>query len=248
MPERAAQVNGEALRRIVLDQLTVPYVLRRSKRRTFGLSIDHRGLRVGAPPSATLREVEALLRQHGPWIRGKLDLWQQRQPTPATTIVDGVQLPLLGESFVVRLTSGANRRVWNAAHSELTLQLRSAVDAPRLLESALRTYAGEVLAPRLAQQAARMGLPTPPLALSSARGRWGSCNTQGVIRLNWRLLHLPLPLIDYVVIHELAHLREMNHGPRFWAIVAAACPDYQAVRRQLRQHSAGGPLWQGEKS
>ncbi|HPP47199.1 MAG TPA: M48 family metallopeptidase, partial [Accumulibacter sp.] len=78
--------------------------------------------------------------------------------------------------------------------------------------------------------------------------RWGSCSAQGVIRLNWRLLHLPLPLIDYVLIHELAHLLEMNHGPRFWAIVATACPDYQALRRQLRQQSASGPLWQGEQA
>jgi len=74
----------------------------------------------------------------------------------------------------------------------------------------------------------------PPLSLSAARTRWGSCSTRSGIRLNWRLLHFPLPVIDYVVVHELAHLREMNHSPRFWAIVSGVCPNWQALRVELR--------------
>jgi len=72
------------------------------------------------------------------------------------------------------------------------------------------------------------------LALSSAQTRWGSASADGSIRLNWRLVHFGLPVIDYVVTHELAHLREMNHGPRFWAVVGSVVPDYRAARRQPR--------------
>ena len=81
------------------------------------------------------------------------------------------------------------------------------------------------------------------MALSSARTRWGSCSRRTGIRLNWRLIHFPLPIVDYVVIHELAHLREMNHGPRFWAIVATLCPDYREQRAELRRLAVTCPDW-----
>ncbi|NCV71165.1 MAG: M48 family peptidase, partial [Betaproteobacteria bacterium] len=70
--------------------------------------------------------------------------------------------------------------------------------------------------------------------LSSARTRWGSCNAKSVIRLNWRLIHKDPMLIDYVVVHELAHLKELNHSPRFWAIVESVLPDYRERKRLLR--------------
>ena len=72
------------------------------------------------------------------------------------------------------------------------------------------------------------------LSLSSAATRWGSASVSGAIRLNWKLLHFSLPVIDYVVVHELSHLRVMDHSPRFWAVVGGAIPDYAALRRQLK--------------
>ena len=73
------------------------------------------------------------------------------------------------------------------------------------------------------------------LALSSAQTRWGSANADGSIRLNWRLIHFAMPSIDYVVAHELAHLREMNHSPRFWDVVRSVLPDYEQQRSQLKE-------------
>lgn len=83
--------------------------------------------------------------------------------------------------------------------------------------------------------APRMGVRPARLALTSARTRWGSASAQGAIRLHWRLIHMEDALFDYVLVHELAHLREMNHSPRFWAHVAAALPDWEQRRRQLRR-------------
>ena len=88
-----------------------------------------------------------------------------------------------------------------------------------------------------------MGLQEPPLTLSSARTRWGSCSLKSGIRLNWRLIHFPLAVLDYVVIHELAHLREMNHSRRFWAVVAEACPEYRTRREQLKALANHCPQW-----
>jgi len=246
----AAPTTGETARRIVLGERTVDYVLRRAKRRTIGLSVDHRGLRVGAPVRATLREIEALLRRHGEWIVDKLDTWQARRDLPLLRLVDGLRLPFLGRSLTLHLALGANRGVWGAHAGEptLTLCLRAPDAAPRVLEKLLREKARHLFLERLAHYGPRLGVAPPPLALSSARTRWGSCSSRGGIRLNWRLIHFPLPVVAYVVAHELAHLREMNHGPRFWSIVAGLYPDYRAARRQLRELAPQCPYWQGESA
>lgn len=228
---------------IELGGRSVRYLLRRSRRRSIALSIDHRGLRVGAPPRTSLREVESLLVQHGDWIGRKLDEWRTRRPPEALRIVDGVQLPLLGKSLTIRLAAGANRCLWNlqSAGPTLTLCLRSPVEAPRVLEKGLREKARSLFGERLAHYAPLLGVDLPPLSLSSARTRWGSCNRRTGIRLNWRLIHFPTPVIDYVVAHELAHLREMNHSERFWSIVAEICPDYRSARAELKRGSC--PHW-----
>ncbi len=152
-------------------------------------------------------------------------------------IVDGVQLPLLGSPIRVRLAIGANRCVWNLQPTEraLTLCLRAPTEAPRLLEKALRERARALFVERLDHFAPRLGVTPPPLSLSSARTRWGSCSLRTGIRLNWRLIHFAPPVIDYVVVHELAHLREMNHSARFWSIVAEQYPDYRSARAELKR-------------
>ena len=235
---------GETPHTIALGERIVPYVLRRAKRRTIGLSIDHRGLRVGAPRQAALREVEALILRHGEWVAQKLDAWRSRQELEALTITDGVRLPLLGRVLEIRLALGTNRALWNE-HDQptLTLCLRTPDDAGRQLEKALRERARALFAQRLAHYAQMLALPVPPLALSAARTRWGSCSQKSGIRLNWRLIHFPPEIVDYVVAHELSHLREMNHSPRFWAVVGQVFPEYRAARAELRKLAAHCPRW-----
>ena len=235
----------ETPRSIALGERVVHYVLRRAKRRSIGLTIDHRGLRVGAPRRATLGEVEALILRHRDWVAQKLDEWQERPQRQALTISDGLQLPLLGRTLEIRLASGSNRAVWNEAGpiSILTLCLRAPSDVGRLLEKALREKALSVFSERYHLFAKRLGVTPPPLSLSSARTRWGSCSLRSGIRLNWRLIFFPLASIDYVVAHELAHLHEMNHSQRFWALVAELYPDFRQAREELKQRAASVPLW-----
>ena len=151
MPKPAAKLplvgfkplaSEETPRSIALGDRIVHYLLRRAKRRTIGLSIDHRGLRVGAPSRASLREVESLILQHGEWVAQKLDEWRTRRRPEPLQIVDGLRLPLLGTPLEIQLSSGSNRVLWSppeeAALPKLTLFLRSPTDAPRILEKALR--------------------------------------------------------------------------------------------------------------
>ena len=256
----------ETPRTIALGDRIVPYVLRRARRRTIGLSIDHRGLRVGAPRRASLGEVEALILRHSEWVAKKLEEWRTRRRPEALKISDGMRLALLGGSLVVRLALGSNRVLWNTQRAggsglltdfateaaserskeltpELTLFLRGPEHSGRLLEKALREKAREFFSGRLAHYAGQLAVDQPALTLSAARTRWGSCSVKSGIRLNWRLIHFPPHVVDYVVIHELAHLRQMNHSRRFWAVVEQHCPDYLRTRGELKQLAATCPQW-----
>jgi len=103
----------------------------------------------------------------------------------------------------------------------------------------LRARASRELPARLLELAARFGLTVSRISIRNQRWRWGSCSRQGHICLNWRLIDMPTGVRDYVLIHELMHLRRMDHSPRFWALVAAACPGYPDARRWLREHAHG---------
>lgn len=234
-----------ASRSIALGDRIVPYTLRRAKRRTIGLSIDHRGLTVAAPNRASLRDIEALLHKHQDWVAQKLDDWRNRRCIEPLQVVDGLRLPFYGGELLIRLeplSSGSRTRsIWS--NEGLTLCLPASAEARVALEKALRQRALSDFAERLAVCCAKLGVAVPPLALSGARTRWGSCSSKSGIRLNWRLVHFPVSVIDYVVAHEVAHLREMNHSPRFWAVVGTLYPDYRAARLALKQHAATCPAW-----
>lgn len=228
---------------LLLGERIVAYRLRRDRRR-LALRIDERGLRVGAPRAVGMADIEAFIRQHAGWVLAQLDAFAQRGATRCPALAAGTQLPLLGGWATLRLTSGGNRGYWTttAGGEELWLAVRPGADLAGLARRALQRRALETFRPRLAAAVARLGVALPPLALSSARTRWGSCSVRSGIRLNWRLIHLPPDIIDYVIAHEAAHLREMNHSPRFWAWVEQLCPAWRACRATLKILGADLPL------
>lgn len=225
-----------------LDGRDISYTLFRRPRQTIGLAVDHQGLRISAPVHASQREVEAVLARHASWILKKLADRETLSATPPLTIADGSVLPWLGEALRLAVAQGRQQFFWSGDGQTLTLALAPGRSPSLLLVRALKERAGNILYPRLVHYACQLGVAVPPLTLSSARTRWGSCNCRGAIRLNWRLGHFPLPVIDYVVVHELAHLKEMNHGPRFWAEVESLCPEWRQRRLDLRHLSRQIPL------
>lgn len=204
------------------------------------MTIDERGLRVGAPRNASLAEIDAFVRGHGDWVLKKLDEHAGRAASRHLAVRDGARLPLLGGEVRVRVTAGGNRIYWQ--EDALELAARTDADLDGLARRALQRRALGHFAGRIAHYAERMGCPPPPLALSSARTRWGSCSRETGIRLNWRLIHLPPELIDYVVAHELAHLVEMNHSPRFWGVVERLYPGWHEARAALKRQAAELPI------
>ena len=226
-------------RRLLLNGRLIAYSLRRDRRR-LSLRIDERGLGVGAPRNMPLQQIEAFIREHAEWVKEKLDAAAQASAKRRLLIHEGALLPVLGATVRVRLVAGGGCGYWR--QDELWLAARPGADLTALAQRALQRRMREYAQPQLLAAAQQLGRPPPPLQLTSARTRWGSCSAAGVIRLNWRLVHLAPQLVDYVIAHEAAHLLEMNHGPRFWKLVEELCPQWRAARQQLKGEAAQTPL------
>ena len=133
----------------------------------------------------------------------------------------------------------ANGIAFDSATRELTVSLPSDASEQQLkdrVQGWLQAEAKRIFSDRLPVYAEKLSVHYHSFTLSSATTQWGSCTAEGKIRLNWRLIHFALPLIDYVIAHELAHLREMNHSPRFWQTVESIFPEFREARKALKQH------------
>jgi predicted metal-dependent hydrolase len=217
-----------------LDGMHIEYVVRHSaRRRSITLTIDERGLRIGAPLRTPQRRIDAALDAHAAWILRKLPEWQARRPAPFRW-APGARIMVLGEPLVL----AADPALPGARRQANQLLLPAHVDDARALADTalrwLRASAIEWFSQRTAHFAPVLGVQLPQIRLSNARTRWGTCHPRGRIHLNWRLIHMPQALIDYVVVHELAHLHEPNHSARFWQRVAVVLPDHAQRRRTLR--------------
>lgn len=247
-PVRQQMPPSERPRYLHLGKQIVPYTLRLGQgRRRLSMTIDERGLRVGAPARTPLAEVESFVHAHAAWVLDKLAEYSEQHRQRHLIIQDGCRLPLLGSELVVRLRvmagHGRMRAHWHADHVLLDVREHSGRDEhAAMLRRVLQRRALELFRERMAHYSTLMRREPPPLGLSSARTRWGSCSLKSGIRLNWRLIHLPLELIDYVIVHELAHLLEMNHSPHFWAQVERLYPDWQQAREQLKQRGRDLPI------
>jgi predicted metal-dependent hydrolase len=235
------RVNGGAragtLRAVKLNGRVFTYRLRRSSRRTIALQVDAGSLWVSAPRWVAIDEIEHFMREKARWIVTRL----------AETLVqparfqwqDGARLAVFDRELSITLDADAVRV--RAEGDQLRVPARLA-DAARLREAVIawiRDEALRQLTAIAAERAPLLGVAAPPVRLSNARTRWGSCSISpaGVarIRLNWRLALVPRRLADYVVVHELAHLHEMNHSARFWQWVERGYPEHRAAERELRE-------------
>jgi predicted metal-dependent hydrolase len=248
-PDTAARyTHPQANRRALLADVLIEYQLRRGRRRTIGFAVGAEGLTVSAPHRTAQAEIDAALREKARWIVTRLIQARERAARHAAARIDwrmGAAVPYLGAPVILAADPRGAKARGGAldppclAGQPQTLRLPLPPDAaPAQWRDAtavwLKHQARRLFPARLDHYAPQLGVHWQRLSLSSARTRWGSASSTGWIRLNWRLIHLPLPVIDYVAVHELAHLREMNHSPRFWTLVNAVLSDYAAHRKALR--------------
>jgi predicted metal-dependent hydrolase len=257
--------HPRATRQLLVGDVLVGYEFKRGKRRTIGFSVGPEGLAVRAPKWVPLPEIDKAVLEKSAWILKKLQEMRERGDRLEATRIewaDGCVLPFLGQPVTVRLDprhafSGVGAELKSAGvtapatglpegasgltlhvglpHSAAPAQIRDAVQAW------LMRQAKRIFTERLTHFAPHLDVTWRKLSLSSAGTRWGSASANGSIRLNWRLIHFTQPVIDYVVVHELSHLRVMDHSPRFWDTVRSVVPDYAELRGQLKDESV--PRW-----
>ena len=244
--------HPQADREIHLNHHVVAYALKRARRRSIGFIVGIEGLSVNAPKWLGIHDIELALHEKAAWILRKLHEQRERARRMQAAKVDwrdGTGIPFLGETVIVVLDARAGLTQRGAV---LNTDADALPGVPRLtlhvglpqtatpeqirdtVQSWLQRQARRVFEERCQHFAPRLGVRVTRLALSSAQTRWGSASANGSVRLNWRLIHFAMASIDYVVAHELAHLREMNHSPRFWDVVRSVLPDFEQARGSLK--------------
>ena len=256
--------HPRASRQALLGSIVVAYEFKRGQRRTIGFSVGAEGLRVSAPKWVPLYEIDKAVLEKSAWIIQKLEETRARHDRLESARIewkDGAMLPFLGEQVIVVLDprhafggvgaelksstdTGDTSTLPGVAHLTLHVGLPHTATPDQIKDAVqawLMRQAKRIFTERLNHFAPTLNVQWRKLSLSSAGTRWGSASADGSIRLNWRLIHFKQSVIDYVVVHELSHLRVMDHSPRFWDTVRAVVPDYAQLRSQLKDE--GAPRW-----
>ncbi|NBC34586.1 MAG: DUF45 domain-containing protein [Alphaproteobacteria bacterium] len=214
--------------------LDAPVAVRRSARaRRLSLRVDPRtgGATLVAPPQVPAEDLRRFVSRHRDWLTERLAAVPGRLP-----FADGAVIPFLGEPHCIRHVPQQERPVLRQ-DGELRVSGRSDHLARRVADF-LKAEAARRLSALAHDKAARLGLRPARIAVRDTRSRWGSCSGTGRLNFSWRLILAPEPVVDYVVAHEVAHLKEMNHSPRFWRLVAQLTPAMEEGRAWLRSHGA----------
>ncbi len=239
-----------------LNGQMISYTVRRSQRAKYlrlEISPLH-GLQVVVPRGGSLSQIPAVLQRRAPWILRHLQKLKKSEPPSQTSLLlqEGQQLPFLGESLTFRLlplSTASSRTVpGEILQSELRLFLPSSHPAWNdlrqrvlLVEEVYREEARKHFTQQSHYWAQRMQVTFHRITIKEQKSRWGSCSRQGNLHFNWRLMMAPASVVDYVVVHELAHRLQMNHSSAFWDIVRRYVPDFEKHRRWLKEH--GHQLW-----
>ncbi len=224
----------------------IAYRIERSDRRnTVTISVDPRaGVLLKVPSDAPIPRLDGLVKTKAPWILQRLLEFREFGPGPAPReFAAGESFSYLGRNYRLKIERSAGTAYpfafLHGGFLTVTLGQRTfGGEAEVLIKRAVvdwyRRQAERRLAERVAVYARRAGLRPPPLLVREQEKRWGSCNSKGHLRLNWRVMMAPMRLVDYVVAHEVCHLLVRDHSRRFWKLLATILPDYEILRDRLR--------------
>ena len=202
--------------------------VRNPKARRYILRFNDGAARVTIPRGGSLQYAQEFARKNSAWIQKQL----QRAPTQWT---DGTEILFRGERVLLRITEdGVHRRI---TFADQHLRIEHGDDLRIAVEARMRTLATRELVARCWELARTHGMDLSSVSVRNQRSRWGSCSARKRISLNWRLIQTPEFVRDYIIVHELMHLKEMNHSTRFWEHVERAFPAYREAEKWLRAHS-----------
>jgi predicted metal-dependent hydrolase len=231
--------------RVLFGATEILYTIRRSlRRRTVSIVVDaNLGVSVSAPAATPVGRLDAVVLKKARWILKHLQefahLKDRLQPKK---FVSGEAYLFLGREYRLEVVSQDGRGGPVVVGDSIQVPVGSHVAGSQpaaavreMLELWYRLRAAETFLERVASWAPRVEVPVPRVVIRGQKRRWGTCDCRGAIRFNWRVVQAPERLIDYVVVHELAHLREKNHSKTYWALVGRILPDYRDRRKELNR-------------
>jgi predicted metal-dependent hydrolase len=228
-------------RTVALQGQTVPWLLKRTRRKTVGMSIGQGMIQVNAPKWVPVSDIEYILKEKSNWLLARLAEWyqsDQHRLLPEQQWAHGATLQYLGKPMTLALAPQLKQVQFDDFRRELQLALSADARLEQIRDSVhawLQSQAKRFFAARLKVISDQSGRQFSKFSLSNARGRWGSCSEDGHIRLNWRLIHFGQDVIDYVIAHELAHTHTMDHSASFWDEVAEILPNFEEGKQVLRK-------------
>lgn len=226
--ERALQIAGRLLPLVIREHAT-------ANRMTLRIEAGGRGVRLTIPRGLKSREVDAFLARHEEWLQVKLAKFEADQ-----AIRPGMMLPLRGNPHrIVHTGSLRGLTETGLENGELVIRVSGLEDhLARRLSAFLKKEARYDMERLAGYHAATIGKAIRSITLKDTRSRWGSCTWDGNLSFSWRIVMAPDFVIDYLAAHEVAHLKEMNHGPGFWSLCKSLCPRTEEARRWLKAHGS----------
>jgi predicted metal-dependent hydrolase len=213
-------------------------IVRSSKRRKMTITVERdRSIIVHAPEGVSDEVVNTLVDSKRQWLFAKLhhpQKYQEKPSAPGKEVVNGESAPYLGRDYRIEITETTSGRIEFSRRFTVPAAYQS--QGRGVLRDWYIAQANEKILPRVAQHARELGVKFSSARIVDNRYRWGSCTLTDSVNFNWRLIKAPMFVIDYVIVHELAHLIEGNHTPQFWSVIRAKTPTMDKAKAWLKEN------------
>lgn len=230
-----------------IGDIIIPYEERKNSRiKRISIRVTTEKVRVSVPAATSREEIQVFLKQNQEWILENWGKLQKIAHASQRQYLSGEKVPYLGQELTLQIKDSQRkmiRAIYNIEEKSLEISIPQSItqdlrqEAIRdILEKWYKEKARSYFLQKLNYWSREMGVSYNKFRLKGQKTRWGSCSTLGNINLNWRIIMAPEPVIDYIIIHELSHLKYMDHSPEFWEHVARFCPDYRRHRHWLRKN------------
>jgi predicted metal-dependent hydrolase len=222
--------------RIQFGNRDIQFKVQRSPRRqTVGVIVDANGVTLNAPAQLEFSALEQIARTRAAWIVTKQRRLETLSAAPATVkqFESGESFRYLGRQYRLKRLKPNTPASAKLRGKHIEVHASDALEARALVETWYKSRAAERLPERVAVYCKRLGITEPPILIRDQRQRWGSCNSKGELRINWRIIMAPMRLVDYVIAHELCHLKESNHSRAFWKLLRQVIGDWEERREEL---------------
>jgi predicted metal-dependent hydrolase len=221
----------------------IDYHVVESNRKTVSLFVDPReGVIVRAPQEVDISQIREIIRKKAPWILEKLKgVEEMVRVPPEKEFVSGESFPYLGRNYRLKIEKDGSKPDISLVAGRFVISVNPSVDQDkraRIVRTALvewyREHAEVRLIERVGMYAPKVDTYPSRIVVKNQAKRWGSCTKDGSVNFNWKIVMAPMSIVDYVAVHELCHLRESSHSPRFWILLRSVLPDYEERRDWLR--------------